>query len=179
MLLKRILWAAVPIAGVLWLLPLGIAPALAAPSDQGWIRISSTFGPEIVNDVECQEGTDYVVTGTEEIRIHFVDTDAGVHFTLWETHTGTAVPADGTGITYVESGNIERAAGLTNFVNGVYVFSFVNTDSFVAYQDGMLEATSTIRILNRQQFVAFDTDGDGVPDVVRVDITEDRFTTCP
>jgi hypothetical protein len=48
----------------------------------------------------------------------------------------------------------------------------------VAYQDGKVDASSTIRIHEHEQFVGFDTDGDGVPDVVRVEISEVRLS-CP
>ena len=157
----------------------GFSPAFATVNDQGWTRTFETFGPDVVDDLFCQEGKPYLATGSEEIRIHFVAADEGFHFSVWETHEMLAVPVDGTGPTYVESGNVDRAAGYSSLVNGVFVFNHMNTDSFVAYQDGKLDASATVRIHELEQFVGFDTDGDGLPDVVRVEFQKSRFSDCP
>ena len=65
-----------------------------------------------------------------------------------------------------------------NLINGVFVSSFINNDSFATYQDGKVDASSTIRIHEHEQFVGFDTDGDDVPDVVRVEFSKVRLS-CP
>jgi hypothetical protein len=49
----------------------------------------------------------------------------------------------------------------------------------MAYQDGKLDASATVRIRELEQFVGFDTDGDGMPDVVRVEFQMSRFSDCP
>jgi hypothetical protein len=158
---------------------MGTLPAAATVTDHGTVRTFTTSGPEIVTDVTCQEGEPYLVTGSEAITVHFVEAEEGLHVSVHEHHEGTAVPVDGTGLTYVENGNTDHRVVNVNFVNGFVVFSFVNNDSFVAYRDGKLDASSTLRIHEQEQFVGVDTDGDGVPDVVRVQFSKSRFSSCP
>ena len=157
---------------------IGAAPAAAAPNDQRPITTVDTFPPHVVTDLPCLEGEEFVATGKVTARVRFVQDEKGLHFVFWARNEGTVVPVDGTGLTYVESGNVDRRAVNVNLINGVFVSSFINNDSFVAYQDGKVDASSTIRIHEHEQFVGFDTDGDGVPDVVRVEISNVRLS-CP
>jgi len=153
------------------------APAAATVNDQGTITEFFTSGPN-VDDMPCLEGEQFLSTGTKETRFHFVDAEEGLHVFFSEHNEGTAVPVDGTGPTYVERGNADHLVFNANLVHGVYVFNHVNNDSFVAYQDGKLDASLTIRIQNHEHFVLIDTDGDGVPDVVRAEFSRDR-DSCP
>jgi hypothetical protein len=156
-------------------------PAAATVNDQGTITTFETIGPNVVaGDNPCDEGEQYLETGTKATRFHFVDAEEGLHVFFSEHNEGTAVPVDGTGPTYVERGNTDHQVFNANLVNGVFVFNHVNNDSFVAYRDGKLDASSTIRIQEHEHYVLIDTDGDGVPDVVRAEFSKNRFTfSCP
>jgi hypothetical protein len=156
----------------------GAVPATATVTDQRPITIVETTGPHVISDLPCLEGEEFLATGKVTARIRFVQDEKGVHFVFWARNEGTLVPVDGTGPTYVENGNVDRRAQNVNLINGVFVASFINNDSFVAYQDGKVDASSTIRIHEHEQFVGFDTDGDGVPDVVRVEFQTNRLS-CP
>jgi len=154
------------------------APAVAAPNDQRPITTVETIGLHVDIDLPCLEGKEFLATGKVTARVRFVEDDKGAHFVFWARNEGTLVPVDGTGPTYVESGNVDRRVANVNLINGVFVFSFINNDSFVAYEDGKVDASSTIRIHEHEQFVGFDTNGDRVPDVVRVEFSKVRFS-CP
>jgi hypothetical protein len=156
----------------------GAVPATATVTDQRPITIVETTGPDVISDLPCLEGEEFLATGEVTARIRFVEDEKGTHFVFWARNEGTLVPVDGTGPTYVESGNVDRRVQNINLINGVFVASFTNNDSFVAHQDGKVDASSTIRIHEQEQFVGFDTDGDGVPDVVRVEFQKARFS-CP
>ena len=48
----------------------------------------------------------------------------------------------------------------------------------IAYQDGKVVSAQTIRIHELEQITATDTDGDGIPDIVKVEFSKPRFS-CP
>jgi hypothetical protein len=148
-----------------------------ASVDHGTIRTFEQFGPDIVSDLPCLEGTAFVSTGTTATTIHFVDALEGFHFFILEHHEGSLVPVGGTGPTYVESGNEDHQTFNASFENGVIVYNHVNNDSFVPMQDGKRSGPA-IRIHEHETFVALDTDGDGQPDVIHVDTSQSRLT-CP
>jgi hypothetical protein len=157
-------------------------PAYATVVDHGTFTSEEHFGPMVITDMPCLEGKRFIVTGAEFIRGNFVDAgdagDAGFHFFQNEKHEGTAVPVDGQGPTYVESGAVDISVFNTRTVSGVFTFTRMNTDSFIAYQDGRVVSAQTIRIHELEHITATDTDGDGVPDIVRVEFSKPRFS-CP
>ena len=154
-------------------------PAYATVVDHGSFTSEKHFGPMVVTDAPCLEGKEFIFTGAEFIRGNFVDAgDAGFHFFFMEKHEGTAVPVDGQGPTYVESGNTGMSVFNTRTVSGVFTFTSVNNDNFIAYEDGKVVSAQTIRIHELEHITATDTDGDGVPDSVRVEFSKPTFS-CP
>jgi hypothetical protein len=154
-------------------------PAYATVVEHGTFTSEEHFGPMLVTDMPCLEGKEFIATGAEFIRGNFVDAgDAGVHFFFMEKHEGTAVPVDGQGPTYVESGNTGAAVFNTRTVSGVFTFTSVNNDNFIAYEDGKVVSAQTIRIHELEHITATDTDGDGVPDSVKVEFSKPTFS-CP
>lgn len=135
--------------------------------------------PEIITDLPCLDGSEFVANGTEAVRGHFVDSAEGFHFEQTEKHTGEFVPVGG-GPTYVEQGNVEKIV-----VNrpplgggGVINFTLVNNDAFVVIEDGHIVAQATIRVHELERFTGVDTDGDGFADRVMVDFYKPRLS-CP
>jgi len=161
--------------------PLAVAfatPAYAAVVDHGSFTSEEHFGL-MVTDLPCLEGKEFLATGGEVLRGNFVDAgDAGFHFFFMEKHEGTAVPVDGQGPTYVESGNTGMSVFNTRTVSGVFTFTRMNTDNFIAYEDGKVVSAHTIRIHELDHLTATDTDGDGVPDSVKVEFSKPTFS-CP
>jgi hypothetical protein len=154
-------------------------PAYATVVDHGTFTSEEHFGPMVITDMPCLEGKEFIATGAEFIRGNFVDAgNAGFHFFQNEKHEGTAVPVDGQGPTYVESGAVDISVFNTRTVSGVFTFTRMNTDNFVAYQDGKVVSAQTIRIHELEHITATDTDGDGVPDIVKVEFSKPRFS-CP
>jgi hypothetical protein len=154
-------------------------PAYATVVDHGTFTSEEHFGPMVVTDMPCLEGKEFIATGAEFIRGNFVDAgDAGFHFFFMEKHEGTAVPVDGQGPTYVESGNTGAAVFNTRTVSGVFTFTSLNNDNFIAYEDGKVVSAQTIRIHELEHITATDTDGDGVPDSVKVEFSKPTFS-CP
>ena len=154
-------------------------PAYATVVDHGTFTSEEHFGPMMITDMPCLEGKKFVVTGAELIRGNFVDAgDAGFHFFQNEKHEGTAVPVDGQGPTYVESGAVDINVFNTRTVSGVFTFTRLNTDNFIAYENGKVVNAKTIRIHELEHITATDTDGDGVPDIVKVEFSKPRFS-CP
>jgi hypothetical protein len=154
-------------------------PAYATVVDHGSFTSEEHFGPMVVTDAPCLEGKEFIFTGAEYMRGNFVDAgDAGFHFFLQEKHEGTAVPVDGQGPTYVESGNTGAAVFNTRTVSGVFTFTSLNNDNFIAYEDGKLVSAQTIRIHELEHITATDTDGDGMPDSVKVEFSKPTFS-CP
>jgi hypothetical protein len=155
------------------------APAYATVVDQGTFTSEEHFGPMVITDMPCLEGKEFIATGAEFIRGNFVDAgDAGFHFFQIEKHEGTAVPVDGQGPTYMESGNTDVAVFNTRTVSGVFTFTHVINDSFVAFEDGRRVGGATIRIHVVEHVVGTDTDDDGVPDSVKVEFSKPRLS-CP
>jgi hypothetical protein len=155
------------------------SPAGATVTDQGTFTSFEVFPETIVSDMLCLEGTEFLSTGTEAIRGHFVDSAEGFHFEQTEKHTGQLVPV-GDGLTYTERGNVEQIVfnGPPLGGGGVINFTLVNNDSFVAIEDGHNVAQATIRVQERERFTGIDTDGDGLADRVMVDVASVRLT-CP
>ena len=154
-------------------------PAYATVVDHGSFTSEEHFGPMVITDMPCLEGKEFIATGAEFIRGNFVDAgDAGFHFFQNEKHEGTAVPVDGQGPTYVESGAVDISVFNTRTVSGVFTFTRMNTDSFVAYEDGKVVSAQTIRIHELEHITATDTDGDGIPDIVKVEFSKPKFS-CP
>jgi len=154
-------------------------PAYATVVDHGSFTSEDYFGPMVITDMPCLEGKEFIATGAEFIRGNFVDAgDAGFHYFQNEKHEGTAVPVDGQGPTYVESGAVDISVFNTRTVSGVFTFTRMNTDNFIAYQDGKVVSAQTIRIHELEHITATDTDGDGVPDSVKVEFSRPTFS-CP
>jgi hypothetical protein len=155
------------------------APASAAVVDHGHFVIEEQFPPTVVTDMPCLEGKEFLATGSGIFRGTFVDAgDEGFHFSQIEKFEGTAVPVDGQGPTYVESGSAEVISFNTRTASGVFTFTNVNNDNFIAYEDGKVVSAKTIRIHELYHFVGTDTDGDGEPDTVRVEFSKPTFS-CP
>jgi hypothetical protein len=163
-------------------LAMGVAyatPAHAAVVDHGTFTSEEHFGPIVITDLPCLEGKEFVLTGAEFIRGNFVDAgDAGFHFFQIENHESTLVPVDGQGPTYVERGNTEMVVFNTRAVSGVFTFTLVNNDNFVAFEDGKIVSAETIRIHELEHIVGTDTDGDGVPDSAKVEFSRPKIS-CP
>ena len=153
--------------------------AEATVFDQGRFSEFEVFPEMIVTDLPCLEGTEFLLTGTEAVRGHFVDSAQGFHLELTEKHTSRLVPV-GDGLTYIEQGN--AVARVLNSPplggDGVINFTLVNNDTFVAIEDGRIVQGATIRIHELERFTGVDTDGDGFADRVRVDFSKARLS-CP
>jgi hypothetical protein len=152
--------------------------AHATVADQGSFSRFEVL-PEIITDLPCLEGSEFVANGTEAVRGHFVDSAEGFHFEQTEKHTGEFVPVGG-GLTYVEQGNVEKIVVNRRPLGagGVINFTLVNNDAFVVIEDGHIVAQATIRIHELERFTGVDTDGDGFADRVRVDFYKPRLS-CP
>jgi hypothetical protein len=154
-------------------------PARATVVDHGSFTSEEHFGPILVTDLPCLEGKEFVATGAEFIRGNFVNAgDEGFRFFQIENHEATLVPEDGQEPTYVERGNADIVVFNTRSVSGVFTFTHVTNDNFVAFDDGKVVGADTIRIHELERFVATDTDGDGVPDIIKVDFSKPKFS-CP
>jgi len=159
---------------------LALSPAAGATViDKGSFSSFEVFPEAIITDLPCLEGTEFLGTGTEAIRGHFVDSAEGFHFEQTEKHTGRLVPV-GDGLTYVEQGNVEQIVFNAPPLGGggVITFTLVNNDAFVAVEDGHIVGQAQIRIHQRERFTGIDTDGDGLADRVMVDVSSGRLT-CP
>ena len=168
-------------AMVVLAVPLAVAfatPAYAAVVDHGSFTSEEHFGL-MVTDLPCLEGKEFLATGGEVLRGNFVDAgDAGFHYFQIEQFEATLVPVDGQGPTYVESGSTDVNVFNAHTVNGVFTYTRVNNDNFIAYEDGKVVSAQTIRIHELNHIVGTDTDGDGVPDSVKVEFSKPTFS-CP
>jgi hypothetical protein len=54
----------------------------------------------------------------------------------------------------------------------------VNNDNFVAYQDGKVVSAESVRIHQVEHVVGTDTNGDGIPDEVKVEFFKTKVS-CP
>jgi hypothetical protein len=154
--------------------------ASASPPEVGHFSGTDQFGPEVITDLPCLEGTEFVFTGGVDFRGTFVNSEDFFHFSGIEKHTGTLVPVNGQGPTYVESGNVDHTSFTARRVSTGFnlIQTHVNNDRFVGYVDGKRVASATIRIHEVEHFVGVDTNGDNVPDVFKVSVTIDRVS-CP
>jgi hypothetical protein len=66
--------------------------AHATVADQGSFSRFEVL-PEIITDLPCLEGSEFVANGTEAVRGHFVDSAEGFHFEQTEKHTGSSFPS--------------------------------------------------------------------------------------
>jgi hypothetical protein len=154
--------------------------ATASPPEVGHFSGQDTFGPQVISDLPCLEGQEFVLAGGVNFRGNFVNSEQFFHFAGIERHFGTLVPVDGQGPTYVESGNADRVDFTARAVPaGVeLVQTHVNNDRFVAYVNGKVVASATIRIHEVEHFRGLDTDGDNVPDEFKVSVVIDHVS-CP
>jgi hypothetical protein len=152
------------------------APA-AARATQEMTRTVETIGPELIGGFTCLEASeDLVMTSTQTITTHLVQTMNGLH-SFYSVHYETRmVPADGSGRIYVGHGS-SRSVVNGSPDDGDYVESFVSNDRIVAYQGGKVDATFRVRVHETYKLVFRDTDGDGVVDV-QVEVEKLRFS-CP
>jgi hypothetical protein len=163
-------------------LALGLSgPASAAnPPEVGHFSGDDSSGPQVITDLPCLEGKEFIASGNVSFRGTFVDSEGFFHFSGIEHFSATLVPVDGQGPTYVESGNIDKVNFTARAVpaGDEIVQTRVNNDRFLGYVDGKLVASATIRIHEVQHFVALDTNGDDEPDVFRVSV-DDHDLSCP
>lgn len=156
------------------------AAADAATPEVGHFSGEDHFAPQVITDLPCLEGKEFVATGGVVFRGTFVNREGFLHFTGIQRFSGTLVPVDGQGPTYVESGNVDKVNFAARDVSaGVeLVQTRVNNDRFLGYVDGKLVASATIRIHELEHFVGLDTDGDSVPDAFKVSVNNHDFS-CP
>lgn len=154
--------------------------AIASPPEVGHFSGQDTFGPDVISDLPCLEGKEFVLTGGENFSGTFVNSEQFFHIAQIEQHFATLVPVDGQGPTYVESGNADRLDFTARAVPaGVeLVQTHINNDRFIGHIDGKVVASATIRIHEVEHFRGLDTDGDGVPDEFKVSVEIDNVS-CP
>jgi len=169
----------VPLTAMVALL-LASPGASASPPDVGHFSGQDSFGPEVISDLPCLEGKEFVLTGGVNFRGNFVNSEQFFHFAGIERHFGTLVPVDGQGPTYVESGNADRLDFTARVVAAgqELVQTHVNNDRFVGYVNGKVVASATIRVHEVQHFRGLDTDGDAVPDEFKVSV-DINDVSCP
>ena len=155
---------------------LGLGPtAGAALPEIVHYKGEESFGPEVIADLPCLEGTEFTLTGGVRFSGTFVGSDDSVNWHLTRRFFGRLVPLTGEGPTYVESGSVEqfnvsfRAASAGTTI----VQTRVNNDRFLGYLDGKLVASATVRIHEVEHFVGLDTDGDDIPDEFKVSVVID------
>jgi hypothetical protein len=173
----KVLSATIAVAGCLAMMPPGAA---AAPPEVGHFSGTETFGPEVITDLPCLEGTEFVLTGSVDTRGTFVNSPTFFHFAGTERFSATLVPV-GEGLTYVERGSIDRTTFTARVVDGGVnvIQSHVNNDNFFGYdENGKLVASATVRIHELEHFVGLDTNEDNVPDQFKVSIEVDDVS-CP
>jgi hypothetical protein len=155
------------------------SPAGATTPEVGHFSGEDHLGP-LITDLPCLEGKEFVATGSVVFRGTFVNSEGFFHFTGIQRFSGTLVPVDGQGPTYVESGNIDKVNFTARDVSAgvALVQTRVNNDRFLGYVDGKVVASATIRIHEVEHFVGQDTDGDGVPDAFKVSVNNHDFS-CP
>lgn len=78
----------------------------------------------------------------------------------------------------MEGGNTDVFVFNTRTVSGVFTLTHVINDNFVAFEDGKIVSAATIRIYIVEHVVGTDTDGDGVPDSVKVEFSKPKIS-CP
>ncbi|HEX6757213.1 MAG TPA: hypothetical protein VF086_02200 [Propionibacteriaceae bacterium] len=155
------------------------APASATVVDHGHFVIEEQFPPTVTTDLPCLEGKEFLATGSAIFRGTVVDAgDEGFHFSQIEKFEGTLVSVDGQGPTYVESGSAQAISFNRRSASGVFTYTNVNNDNFIAFEDGKVVSAKTIRIHELYYFIATDTDGDGEPDTVKVEFSKPKFS-CP
>jgi hypothetical protein len=58
------------------------------------ITTVETTGPDVITDLPCLEGKEFLATGKVTAKIRFVQDEKGVHFVFWARNEGTLVPVD-------------------------------------------------------------------------------------
>jgi hypothetical protein len=152
----------------------------ATTTEVGHFSGEDHFAPQVITDLPCLEGKEFVATGSVVFRGTFVNSEGFFHFTGIQRFSGTLVPVDGQGPTYVESGNVDKVNFTAHDVSaGVQLIQTrVNNDRFLGYVDGKVVASTTIRIHEVEHFVGLDTNDDGVPDIFKVSVNNHDFS-CP
>jgi hypothetical protein len=110
------------------------SPAGATSPEVGHFSGEDHFAP-FITDLPCLEGKEFVATGSVVFRGTFVNSEGFFHFTGIQRTSGTLVPVDGQGPTYVESGNVDKVNFTARDVSaGVQlVQTRVNNDRFLGY----------------------------------------------
>ena len=170
---------AVPLTATVALL-LASPVATAAAPEVGHFSGQQTFEPHVITDLPCLDGKEFILTSGVNSSGTFVSNVGFFHFAGIERNFGTAVPVDGRGPTYVESGNADRIDFTARAVpaGDEIVQTHINNDRFVGFLDGKVVASATIRIHEVEHFRGLDTDGDGVPDEFSVSVVIDDVS-CP
>lgn len=155
------------------------APASASVVDNNHYVIEEEFPETIRTDIPCLLGKEFWATGSVIIRGTFVDAgDEGFHFSQIEKWENTFVPVDGLGPTYVENGSVTHIRANARMASGVVTFTRVDNANFIAYEGGKVVSAAKIRVQEIFRIVATDTDADGVPDIIRVELEKADFS-CP
>jgi hypothetical protein len=169
--------ATIAVVGCLAVVPAGAA---ADPPEVGHFSGVETFGPDVITDLPCLEGTQFLSSGSERFRGTFVNSEGFFHFAGTEIFEGTLVPI-GEGLTYVEGGNMNQFVFTARAVDaGVAINQTeVINDQFIAYdENGRRVASATIRVHILTHFVGVDTNEDDVPETFKVSIERVRLS-CP
>jgi hypothetical protein len=155
------------------------APAAVGAVNPDHFVIEYQFPEQVITDLPCFLGKEFLATGSAIFRGTIVDAgDDGFHISQIEKFEETLVPVDGQGPTYVESGGVTRFSFNIRTASGVGTFTRVNNDKYFGFEGGRVVSAATIRVHELVRFAADDTDGDGMPDVVKVEFYKADFS-CP
>jgi len=91
---------AVPLTAAVVACILGTPAASASPPDVGHFSGVVPLSPEVITDLPCLEGTQFLYTATVSSRGTFVNSEGFFHFSGTEKFSATLAPVDGQGPTY-------------------------------------------------------------------------------
>jgi hypothetical protein len=170
---------AIAIAGVV--AALGCAPAaLGAGSLHDSGSDLQVIAPQVISDLPCFEGTDYVLTGTvlSSWRSSVQNANGTFHYDLTEVFDSKLVPVNGDGTTWVEHGT-ERTSFNSSETNTVFNLTVPMHDTFVGYDsDGNRIAGNGIRVQGVTRLMQEDKDGVPPASRTKVDFTREKLS-CP